>query len=179
MKTNSLAPGSPVTLKDGTRTIYQGPQDNPAFGFFGNPGQFFGRPMSDIQPAAGQAVHTPTPYRIVEIDNALRGKIQFIVADNQHGKQRVFIADAGFDYDSAPTRDICKANAAFIVRACNAHAGLVAALEQAQAALRTIASRIENQNPELGVYAHEQATLAYEPLRTLSEARAALQSAKE
>lgn len=59
-----------------------------------------------------------------------------------------------------------EANATFIVRACNSHQALVNALNQAQAALRTIACRIDYRDDELIAYAHAEANKAYEPLRS-------------
>jgi hypothetical protein len=74
------------------------------------------------------AKHTPTPWRICtnaqfssEVETA-DGSLSIALA---HAKGHDLLPDA---YE-APEDDVSDANAAFIVRACNAHDDLVAALE--------------------------------------------------
>ncbi len=72
-------------------------------------------PHSSQPSAAGEAAHTPTPWG----DN---NNCQFVspsgllIGDTGNGDQRTWAER--------------RANAAFIVRACNSHAALVAALEE-------------------------------------------------
>lgn len=68
-------------------------------------------------PAAGQAAHTPPPWRVKRFRNTL-----FIEHTSNWDVCSVKIEHA-FDERTA------KANFAFIVRACNSHAALVEALE--------------------------------------------------
>lgn len=70
-------------------------------------------------PAAGEAAHTPTPWRIAETqgDGKRETKIRLIRAVNEgteHGA-------VGFFVYGAEPGTIAEANAAFIVRACNAY----------------------------------------------------------
>lgn len=78
---------------------------------------------------ANVAQHTPTPWKLRTIDNALRGEICYVIG----GTPTHFIADCGFDVDGAPTRSQANANASFIVRACNAHEELVAQMRNVEA----------------------------------------------
>lgn len=113
------------------------------------------------------AAHTPTPYFVGENANGFVGlSIQF--ADGR-------IAHICHDHD---IDDEARATAAFIVRACNSHAALVEALEQALVAGELIAAHFDP-GP---IPAHEptQADLDFgnwEYVR--QQARAALALAKE
>lgn len=103
------------------------------------------------------ASHIPTPYQV------LGGAI---VSDklNEYGNWIVVSCER----ERTPQDE---ATLQFIKRACNSHAALVEALEGAQGALRTAASRIENRDPDLGAYLHTEATKAYEPLRLMALAK--------
>lgn len=69
-----------------------------------------------------RAEHTPTPWRT-----------NGATVEDLHG---LAVADAVHEYPNAESRAIGHANAAFIVRAVNSHAALVAALVRAVEALR-------------------------------------------
>lgn len=77
-----------------------------------------------------RAAHSPLPWRIYP------GHLDSIYS--QDGE--VLIVERGSDFnclegESTPDNDEARANAAFIVRACNAHYQMLEALKTAQAAL--------------------------------------------
>ena len=72
------------------------------------------------------APHTPTPWRVDPVDGDL------IIADIDGG----IVAEV-WGGDGERSAEAVEANAAFIVRACNAHDGFVAALKLALDALNT------------------------------------------
>lgn len=127
--------------------------------------------LTEQSPAAGEAAHTPTPWQLTPIDNAIRGRIYWVTAPARGHLKKIFIADAGFDVDGANTRKEADANAAFIVRACNSHDALVEALAEAEIALATIECQDTNQASKNLRFAKERAT------RALPQARAALKLA--
>ena len=104
--------------------------------------------------------HTPTPWKVI------KGGV-IIYAQRNPGGRKTYLADVSQD----PGINQSIANAAFIVRACNSHAGLVAALEQAVTEMDDVLdhlSRMDFQKPYTCT------------LRTaLDQARAALAAAKE
>jgi hypothetical protein len=77
--------------------------------------------------------HTPTPWSVAGISNAAFGiktARQMIISP-----AGVIIADCGMALHGntiigASTKEGCKANAAFIVRACNSHADFVAIIDK-------------------------------------------------
>lgn len=122
-------------------------------------------------PAAGQAAHTPTPWQIMP---SQRSNLLHVEASPDTGR-------GGEPVCSIPKSR--KQDAAFIVRACNSHAGLVEALLHAR---RLIASRdVVKDRAALRMY--DETIFAADPAKAGAidsdtirglQARAALQSAK-
>lgn len=77
---------------------------------------------------AGRTPHTPTPYASKRAGYATDGEYDHCIYAEIDGKRRV-IAEV-FGRVSEDCRPDAEANAAFIVRACNAHDELVEALEE-------------------------------------------------
>ena len=108
--------------------------------------------------------HTPTPWKVI------KGGV-IIYAQRNPGGRKTYLADVSQD----PGINQSIANAAFIVRACNSHAALVAALE------RLLTAFIEARALAI------KEPMACTPLVTsiqcaggaVAEARAALAAAKE
>lgn len=70
--------------------------------------------------------HTPTPWHIAGDDNIIHIKAQETLICELTSRE----SEMGFDYE-CPLK-VTKKNAAFIVRACNAHDELVEALKKAR-----------------------------------------------
>jgi hypothetical protein len=93
-------------------------------------------------PAVGKTAHTPTPWTVMHSS---------LNEDQVRSSAGYFIADCEQQY-GGKAKGI--ANAAFIVRACNSHAGLCAAIEESilyldAAGLTDKADRIRNLVAEL------------------------------
>lgn len=116
-------------------------------------------------PAAGQAAHTPLPYRF-QTDGDFGG----LCIVSEFGRVAQLCATSEIDAESQET-------AAFIVTACNSHARLLADKAALVAALLGAENRLAAIQLDGHAMSHE--TLYAYALEGANQARAALQQAKQ
>ena len=116
--------------------------------------------------------HTPTPWEHTPMADGRHHVLGILCTEyrgNETAPYHPLIASVFHGMGHAP-REIAEANAAFIVRACNSHAALVAALERTLAQLDSLANcTLETQTGLID----PRKSPAY------AESRAALAAAKE
>lgn len=85
---------------------------------------------TETQPAArtGQAAHTPTPWHVEEQTNSVGQLLYFRVEHPGRPYRGTVCHVFPAEHIGGITESEARANAEFIVRACNSHAALVAAL---------------------------------------------------
>ena len=125
------------------------------------------------------ATHTPTPWRANESVFSANGMTELHIGTPEMTACVVYVDKA------APYAATQEANAAYIVKACNSHAQLVAALE---ATVKELALAFARAECDLRMWPiSDLESIEHESLKTaarkyfdaLKVARAALQSAKE